>query len=158
MTHYNGKQFDVVDEYSKSGIQVVGLAFPNGGQGSMEGGWETTPANNSMPVRAAACRPATAIRYFFDHLHEGDRSRAFGVFGHSGGSAALSFSLSHYGVGSFVDYAQISAGPVFARMDLGCVSDTPKKRLPDQCRGQPETGSATTYGPRYLCLLTETIL
>ena len=150
MTHYNGNQFDVVSTYTGRGIQVIGLCFSANSEDksiAMKGdGWETTPADNPKPILAAACRPATALRYFFDHQHGGDTTRAFGIFGHSGGSAAASYSLAHFGAGEFVDYAQVSAGPVFGRIDLGCENSTPFKRLPSQCAGQPAAGKSTTYG------------
>ncbi|HJZ86020.1 MAG TPA: hypothetical protein VKN99_12665 [Polyangia bacterium] len=79
--------------------------------------WEQTASSG---VLAAACRPATVIRWIFQNLHQGDRSRGFCGQGHSGGSGVLSYALTHYGLKDSFDFVVPSAGPPFGRIDYGC--------------------------------------
>jgi hypothetical protein len=83
--------------------------------------WEQTPSSG---ILAAACRPATALQWVFDSIHGKDRTHAFCATGHSGGSGQISYSLAHYGRGDILDYAALSAGPPFGRIDYGCAPAT----------------------------------
>jgi hypothetical protein len=82
--------------------------------------WEQTPDG----ILAAGCRPATILKWVFDNEHAASRARAFCATGHSGGSGQISYSLAHYGVGDFLDFAALSAGPPFGRIDYGCAPET----------------------------------
>src|SRR4029078_7322135 len=44
-------------------------------------------------AKTAAGRPATVFQWVFDNVHDDDRTRGFCALGHSGGSAALAYSL-----------------------------------------------------------------
>src|SRR5262245_33999299 len=83
--------------------------------------------------KVSSCRPATLFRWVFDNVHEGDRFRGFCALGHSGGSAAIAYSLSFYGLGDVIDFALLNSGPPMARVDYGCEPDL------------------YTGGPRYVC-------
>ncbi len=83
--------------------------------------WEKT---QSSGILAASCRPATAMQWIFDNVHKADKSVAYCAVGHSGGSGAISYSLAHYGMDAVLDYAQLTAGPPFGRIDYGCAPQT----------------------------------
>ncbi len=84
--------------------------------------WEDTnlPGPGGKSILAAAERPATLIEHIFQEVHNSDRSKRFGIFGHSGGSGQVAYALAHYNAGDLVDCAMMSAGPVFGRIDRGC--------------------------------------
>lgn len=87
--------------------------------------WEITPAQG---IKAAACRPATLLKWIFDEpmLQAGSRAKAFCAEGHSGGTAQIGYSLAQYGLSDYLDYANEISGPPFARIDLGCDGNAPK--------------------------------
>ena len=144
--------------YSATDLRVIQLRF--------DSCWETSPAASAEPIKASACRPATAIHslatqfrcvqrsfpaetgsrleHALDHRSDG----GIGVFGHSGGSAALSYTLAHYGGGDVIDFAQVSGGPVFGRMDVGCASTNTDVVV---CPGDPPLTTKFTP-PAALCV------
>ncbi len=62
-------------------------------------------------ARTAACRYATAARWIYDNVHIGGRSRLFAAQGTSGGAAQIAFGLAFYGIGDFIDLANLGGGP-----------------------------------------------
>jgi hypothetical protein len=84
--------------------------------------WETTL---TAGIKAAGCRPSTALHWIFDNIHAADRTKAFCGEGFSAGSAQLGYALAHYGMGDYLDYVNELSGPPFARIDLGCDGDAP---------------------------------
>lgn len=70
--------------------------------------------------KVSACRPASVFQWVFDHVHDADRFRGFCALGHSGGSAALAYSLSFYGLGDIFDFVLLNSGPPMGRVDYGC--------------------------------------
>lgn len=107
--------YGFVAQYLSRGLRVVQVQWA--------ADWESSNAG----IKAAACRYATLLSYAFTEVHGGDRTRAFCVQSFGGGSGGLAMSLAHYGAGSFLDAATISAGPPFARLDLGCDPTTPPR-------------------------------
>jgi hypothetical protein len=105
--------------------------------------WEQS-TNASMGILAAACRPATVMKWAFDTPHGGARTKAFCAVGHSGGSGVISYSLAHYGMGEYLDYASLSAGPPFGRIDYGCAPQTYSGTAKTLC---PELADAPTALP-----------
>lgn len=81
--------------------------------------WELATTNPS--VKAAACRPATIYQWVHDRYQA--PGAAYCVHGSSGGSGAVGFALSHYGLGSIIDHALMSFGPVFSEIQYGCKPD-----------------------------------
>jgi hypothetical protein len=82
-----------------------------------ESDWQQTEVGS---VKAAACRPATALEWIFEEHHLSDRTTGYCALGHSSGSAAVAYSLAHYGAGEILDHALLSSGPVFSRIDAAC--------------------------------------
>jgi len=95
--------------YLGDGYRVVQLAWATD--------WEDS---GGVSLKSAACRGATAFKYVFDNVQAGDRTTGFCAQGTSGGGAAISYSLGHYGLSDYFDYVVIAAGPGVSRMDYGC--------------------------------------
>lgn len=112
------------DAYVGDGFQVAQLAWASD--------WADA---NGAGVKSAACRPATVFKAVFNTLQRDSRTTGFCGQGISGGSAALAYSLAHYGLSDFFDYVVLGSGPGVSRMDYGC--DT----------------TLYTGGPRDLCPL-----
>jgi hypothetical protein len=103
------------DEYVARGLRVVLVAW--------ESDWEQVGGGRpGGSIKEAACRPSTFVDWVWSRYHQGDRAKGFCAQGHSGGSGALGYVLAHYGLGAKLDYAMLSAGPVFGRLDLGCTA------------------------------------
>ncbi|HEY6293208.1 MAG TPA: hypothetical protein VI455_16775 [Terriglobia bacterium] len=110
--------------YLGDGFQVAQLAWASD--------WADA---NGAGVKSAACRPATVFKAVFNTVQHESRTTGFCGQGISGGSAALAYSLAHYGLSAFFDYVVLASGPGVARMDYGCDK------------------SLYTGGPRNLCPL-----
>jgi hypothetical protein len=68
-----------------------------------------------------ACRPATAARWIYDNLHPAGSSAPYCATGNSGGSAQVSYMLSHYKLDNILATVVPSSGPPMGRIDLGCL-------------------------------------
>ncbi len=73
--------------------------------------WDPPGIWGDPRARTAACRYATAARWIYDNVHVGGRSRLFAAQGTSGGAAQIAFGLAHYGIGDFIDLANLGGGP-----------------------------------------------
>lgn len=102
------------DAYAAAGFEQVFVSW--------DADWEQAATQG---IKAAACRPATILKWTFDTIHGASRSLGFCGEGKSGGSGQLGYALSHYGLGDYLDYVNEWAGPPFARIDLGCDGDAP---------------------------------
>jgi len=96
-------------------------------------GWLTGPGG----ARHLACRPATAIAWVRNNVHQSGASAPFCAAGESGGSSAIAYSLSHYGLGEILSMVEEAAGPPFARIDHGCICDQSPMLGP--CSAKPIT-------------------
>ncbi len=72
-------------------------------------------------LRTAACRPATAYSYLFNHVHGGGTSKPFCLEGISGGAASIAYGMTHFNLNSFVDYGLMLSGPNFSNITAGCI-------------------------------------
>ncbi len=106
--------------YNTNADEIVSAGFRTA-QVRWSSDWETTAKDG---IKAAACRPATVLKWVFDNVQNGDRKTGYCAMGHSGGSSVLAYSLAHYGGGSLLDYASLLAGPPFGRIDYGCAPST----------------------------------
>ena len=91
-----------LDALLDDGYLLVELAWDDLGNVNPPGVWEGPGTSTSL-----ACRPATALDWIFDTLHEEGLSVAQG---NSGGSAQIAFSLAYYG-SDVLDLANLSGGP-----------------------------------------------
>jgi hypothetical protein len=114
----------------------TGIGYFNGNTGNPDAGfsesftaanlryvqvaWGSDWASTGTGIKAAACRPATAFRWIFDNIHGGIHTKAFCGTGSSGGTAALLYSITAYGLKDIWDYLALAAGPTPSRIDYGC--------------------------------------
>jgi hypothetical protein len=80
--------------------------------------WEDPNNGAGGNILAAACRPATFLKYINDNsvIHQG----AMCAQGFSAGSAALAYSMSWYGAWKYLKNAEFLSGPVLSEIDQGC--------------------------------------
>lgn len=91
--------------------------------------WLKAPAGEQIGPGALACRPATTIRWAYDHLYQGpatvsERGAApcgFCVTGNSGGASQVSYTLSRYGLEPLLDAVVPTSGPPHAALAKGCL-------------------------------------
>ena len=108
----------VDDLYRVHGFQVVQLRW--------QGGWNTPVRGEPAGPAKLACRPATLI----DHVHDlywpaplaapEPGQCGFCLVGASGGSAAIAYALSHYGLDAITDGLIPHGGPTHAAIAKGC--------------------------------------
>ncbi len=98
--------------YEMAGFQLVDIQWTNTD-------WELTDPPSTL---AGACKPASVAAWIFGNpnIHNQRRDIGFCAQGHSGGSAAMAYLLTFYGLDSYFDYVMLTAGPVFGRLDCGC--------------------------------------
>jgi hypothetical protein len=108
--------------YFNGGPEGKGFAEAYSGNGFrfVEVKWSSDWASGVGSIKTAACRPATAFDWVYKNIHGKSTTRGFCGTGTSGGSAALSYSLTAYGLKSEWDYMLLGAGPAPARIDYGC--------------------------------------
>jgi hypothetical protein len=86
--------------------------------------WEQATASGAENILLAACRPATLLHWINGSpiVHS---SGAMCAQGKSAGSAAVAYSMSWYGAGSYLTNVELLAGPVLSRIDDGCNPNPP---------------------------------
>lgn len=85
-------------------------------------GWLTGPALDGNGPISLACLPATAMQWVYNSVLTSGTPLC--ATGNSGGSSALAYALSQYGLGSILTMAEPTSGPEFARLDYGCAPST----------------------------------
>ena len=117
------------NKYLSLGYQTAQIAFAST--------WEDSGESPYGSVLAAACRPATLFNWVYANFHQGAKTLPYCLQGFSGGSGAVSYALTHYGLKSIADAAMFTAGPAMGDMVKGCTS--PPGQL--QYNAIPECGS-----------------
>lgn len=89
-------------------------------------GWDDPSPFNTCGVFSGAagtlalmCRTATLSKAIHDDPTLYTPGTPFIVYGNSGGSSQISYTLAHYGGGDWIDLAILSGGPPHARIDFG---------------------------------------
>ena len=90
---------DMIATFTGDGLTVVQLR------------WDPPGIWGGPQARTFACRASTAMKWINDTLHSGGRSRLFAGQGTSGGASQIAFGLAHYGLGEFLDLANLGGGP-----------------------------------------------
>ncbi len=92
-------------------------------------GWLLGPAPNG--TRALACRYAALANWVYSStsplMHQsGSAMCATGI---SGGASVVVYGLAHFGMGTgatrIFDFVEVTSGPVFSRLDNGCLCNQP---------------------------------
>lgn len=108
--------------------------------------WQSDWESSDVGIKASACRYATMLSYAFTHAHGADRTTGFCAQSFGGGSGGLAMSLAHFGAGDFLDAATLTAGPPFARLDLGCDPTTPPRAACPEIASVPVAYSGGVLG------------
>lgn len=89
--------------------------------------WVTVPSGADVGSAKAACRPATVIKWLHDNKFaplgiSPDKigKCGFCVTGNSGGSAQVSYAISHYGLDGIIDAVIPTGGPPWSGLTKGC--------------------------------------
>ncbi len=108
----------VVQGVLSAGYTTVQISFGspfNTGSNAVNG-WLQGPGG----VRHLACRYATVAQWVYENIHNSSTTKAFCATANSGGSGALGYALSEYGLNSIFNMMEPTSGPVMTRLDLGC--------------------------------------
>lgn len=113
----DGADLQFAEDYYNDGFEVVMLAW--------NWDWELTYnplGENKASIQAAACRPATFLKYVYTNplLYTPGPTDGMCAQGYSAGSSAIAYALAWYGADSYLDNAELLSGPVFSRIDEGC--------------------------------------
>lgn len=109
----------VIDDVVARGFTAVQIVFDN-----PVAGWLTGPASDGNGPISLACLPATAMEWV--HTNVQSSGTPLCATGNSGGSFALAYALSQYGLGPILTMVEATSGPELSRMDYGCA---PKGRF-----------------------------
>ncbi|HEV3276198.1 MAG TPA: hypothetical protein VG860_05230 [Terriglobia bacterium] len=110
-----------IQDVVNAGYTAVEIAFDR-----TKAGWLTGPGG---PLNLA-CRYATANQWIYKNLHQGGTTAPFCPTGNSGSAGAIAYSLAHYGMGSIFAMVEPTSGPVYSRVDNGCICTQPSKSTP----------------------------
>lgn len=86
-------------------------------------GWQEL--TNGAGLRKAACRYATIAKWAKHHLQSATVPQPFCASGNSAGAAVIGYGLAHYRIASFLNFALLTSGPPFTRLDWACDSSQP---------------------------------
>jgi len=100
-----------------AGFTTVQVSFGEPFNHSTPNGWLTGPGG----IRRLACRYATTAEWVYQHIHNANAGAPLCATGNSGGSAAIAYGVSHYGLDSIFSMVEPTSGPPMARLDNGCI-------------------------------------
>ncbi len=118
----------VVGHLLASGYRIAEVTY-GAPFNSSELGWETNAGGAG--VRAAACRFATVLQWVHDNIQ--DASTPLCAAGNSAGSELIAQSLTHYGAGDILTFAELSSGPPYGQLQYACENTQPTMTSP--CSG-----------------------
>ncbi len=128
----------IVTSVVAAGFTVAETQFPD----SSGNGWLQGPAADGP--RAQACLYATLVEWIYANIHQSNTSAPYCATGESGGAAAISYSLSHYGLGAIYNMVELDSGPPFGRLDYGCLCNGISPKSPCGTYNRSCYGSGTT--------------
>jgi hypothetical protein len=111
--------------------------------------WEDNA--NDPPIKSVkdeACRPATLLNYIYNHYASAGKPMC--AQAHSGGGAALGYSLAFYGAdrssGGYLDTVLFTSGPAISDIKTGCQYSLPLQPTGqiDVCSNNRCVGGAST--------------
>jgi hypothetical protein len=118
-----------VQNVLNGGFTTVQVSFGAPFNSTTPNGWLTGPGG----VRRLACRYATVAQWVFDNIHNGNTSAPMCATGNSGGSGAIAYAASHYGLDSIFAMIEPTSGPPMSRIDEGCVPTAACQIVQTEC-------------------------
>jgi hypothetical protein len=106
----------VVQSVLNAGFTTVQVSFGSPFSDQTPNGWLTGPGG----VRRLACRYATAAQWVYQNIHNSNTSAPLCATGNSGGSGAIGYALTDYGLDSIFSMVEESSGPPMSRLDQAC--------------------------------------
>ena len=106
----------VVETVLGAGFTTVQVTFGSPFTDTTPNGWLTGPGG----VRRLACRYATVAQWVYQNIHNSNASAPLCATGNSGGSAAIGYALSNYGLDSIFSMVEATSGPPMSRLDQAC--------------------------------------
>ena len=128
----------IVNNVVAAGFTVAETQFP----GASQNGWLEGPATDGP--RSLACLYATLAQWVYTNIHQSNTSAPYCATGESGGAAAISYSLAHYGLGNIFKMVELDSGPPFGRIDYGCGCAGPAPKSPCGTRNKSCYGAGST--------------
>ena len=101
-----------IDKLLSADYTVVEIAFTDG--------WQVN--TNGYGLRKGACRYSTVANWV---KHRFSPTQPFCASGSSAGSAVIGYGLSHYGLDQTLNFALLTSGPPFSRVDWACDDSQP---------------------------------
>lgn len=95
-----------------------------------ESGWQTNAGGQG--VRAASCRYAAVTQWIKSNLAS---QVPLCATGSSAGAAQIGEGLAHYGLADVLDFAELTSGPPFTRVDYACIPSLQPNPTPEFCSG-----------------------
>jgi hypothetical protein len=105
-----------VENVVSAGFTTVQVSFGAPFTAAAPNGWLTGPGG----VRRLACRYATLASWINTHVLSSS-TKPLCATGNSGGSGAISYALSNYGLDRILSMVEITSGPPMSRIDYGCL-------------------------------------
>jgi len=128
----------IVTNVVSAGFTVAETQFP----GTSQNGWLQGPAADGP--RSLACLYSTLVEWIYTNIHQANTAAPYCATGESGGAAAISYSLSHYGLGSVYKMVELDSGPPFGRLDYGCTCTGSSPVSPCGTRNRSCFGTGST--------------
>ena len=128
----------IVTSVVANGFTVAETQFP----GASGNGWLEGPAADGP--RSLACLYSTLVKWIYTNIHQSSTTAPYCATGESGGAAAISYSLSHYGLGSIYNMVELDSGPPFSRIDYGCLCNGTSPVSPCGTRNRSCYGDGST--------------
>jgi hypothetical protein len=114
-----------LDNVLAAGYILVQISFGGPFTKTQLNGWEV----GSGGPRAAACNYATAVQWVHQNLAANGLLPVC-VTGNSNGAVLIGYGLGHYGMDSLVTFAEMTSGPSYSRLDLGCIDNALEVQTP----------------------------
>ncbi|HEX3821244.1 MAG TPA: hypothetical protein VHW45_12980 [Candidatus Sulfotelmatobacter sp.] len=151
----------VVQSVLDAGFTTVQVTFGGPFTDSTPNGWLTGPGG----VRRLACRYATVAQWVYQNIHNSNTAAPLCATGNSGGSAAIGYALSDYGLDSIFSMVETTSGPPMSRLDQACLPATNSACTPQAftcnagdpaenlsiCYTSDDAGIVDTAYPQPLC-------
>lgn len=114
----NNGGLDVVQGILDGGFTTVQVSFGSPfNNTNTTSGWLTGPGG----VRRLACRYAAVAQWVYDHIHNDNTNLPMCATGNSGGSGAIAYAVTDYGLDNILAMVETTSGPPMTRLDEACV-------------------------------------
>jgi hypothetical protein len=137
----------VVQSVLNAGFTTVQVTFGAPFTDQTPNGWLTGPGG----VRRLACRYATLAQWVYQNIHNSNTNAPMCGTGNSGGSGAIAYALTDYGLDSIFSMVEQTSGPPMSRLDQACLPTSNPACQTQQftCNsGDPVENLSTCYAPQ----------